>query len=186
MTKATFQELAQKAHNSGVKHGFWRKDHSEEYCLMLVVSELCEAIEADRKGRRANTKKFVQLIVDDVPEAVAFEACIKDTVEDELADAVIRLGDLTAAKDLALPYWDIVRQRAWTREGLKESKEGLCGDCWNIVRLLGSDDSIKHKIVEAVFRIENIARSMKIDLLWHIDKKMKYNEGRPLLHGKRY
>ncbi len=186
MTKSAFQEFAQKAHKCAVEHGFWHEDHSEGFCLMLVVSELSEAIKADQKGRRAKRGKYEKLIAEGVLEATAFDECIKDTVEDELADAVIRLGDLTAAKDLALPNWDIVRQKAWTQEGLKGSPEGLCGDCWNIVSMLGAQGSIKHKIVEAVFRLENIARAQKIDLLWHIEVKMKFNESRPFLHGNRY
>lgn len=57
---------------------------------MLCVSELSEALEADRKGNHA--KPFVSLSSEDFKDK--FEKNCKDTFEDELADAIIRILDL--------------------------------------------------------------------------------------------
>ena len=87
--------------------------------LMLVVSELGEACEADRKNRHAKVEAFETqvptklidmnggcLIVDQatkehISESMArdmckgaFERTIKDSFEDEIADAFLRLMDL--------------------------------------------------------------------------------------------
>ena len=74
--------------------------------LMLIVSELSEALEADRKNKHADFKKFgdtYELELSDFagtfpnrPPAykTAYEAGIKDTFEDEIADAFLRLMDL--------------------------------------------------------------------------------------------
>lgn len=74
--------------------------------LMLIVSELSEALEADRHNRHADFKKFgdtYELEMSDFagtfpnrPPAfkTAFEVGIKDTFEDEIADAFLRLMDL--------------------------------------------------------------------------------------------
>ena len=44
-------ELRDKAYRNAVTHGFHDEELSNEHCLCLVISELMEAVEADRKGR---------------------------------------------------------------------------------------------------------------------------------------
>ena len=87
---------------------------------MLCVSELSEALEADRKDRRARTIG----VISKGSFKEDFETYVKDTFEDEIADAIIRILD-------------------------------LCG-------------------------------YLHIDIEKHIRLKMKYNEMREKLHGKRY
>jgi NTP pyrophosphatase (non-canonical NTP hydrolase) len=104
-------ELAKSIHNVNVEKGFWDKDRNLGELLMLVTSELAEALEADREGRwyvtpgnevqRSMNRAFD---VDKLrkegfstkPERLSFEAHMKDTFEDEIADAIIRLLDLCA------------------------------------------------------------------------------------------
>ena len=77
--------------------------------LMLIVSELGEACEADRKNKHADFITFREAILrtdNTIGDIVlppldssekfklAFEAHIKDTFEDEIADAFLRLMDL--------------------------------------------------------------------------------------------
>lgn len=74
--------------------------------LMLIVSELSEALEADRHNLHADFKKFsdtYELEMSDFAGTfpnrqpaykTAFEVGIKDTFEDEIADAFLRLMDL--------------------------------------------------------------------------------------------
>lgn len=69
--------------------------------LMLVVSELAEALEADRKGRHTE-ERHIRTFESDHNEkwarpahdAFSFESNIKDRFEDEIADTFIRLMDL--------------------------------------------------------------------------------------------
>ena len=76
--------------------------------LMLIVSELGEACEADRKNRHANFKCYNSVYIDTLLEKgstihsgnIAFERCIKDTFEDEIADAFLRLMDLCGAMNI--------------------------------------------------------------------------------------
>lgn len=73
--------------------------------LMLTVSELAEALEADRKQKHANLEQFeidemyVFGRLEDTQEIkerwkASFERNIKDTFEDEIADAFLRLMDI--------------------------------------------------------------------------------------------
>lgn len=63
-----------ECHQAARRKGFWEKERNIGEMLMLVVSELGEAIEAHRAGN--------------------FGIGMKDTFEDEIADTVIRLFDL--------------------------------------------------------------------------------------------
>lgn len=108
--------------------------------LMLVVSELGEAIEAHRASRFADLTAFESIIeksriinndptytgdiTPDKAYAAHFRTYMKDTFEDEIADAIIRLLDLAALYN--------------------------------------------------------------IDIEKHINAKVKYNAGRPRMHGKTY
>ena len=113
-------ELAKKIHENAVKHGFYDEKREIGTLLMLCVSELSEALEADRKMRYSRTIGIISKgnFKED------FETYVKDTFEDEIADAIIRILDLCAY--------------------------------------------------------------MNIDIEEHIRLKMKYNEMREKLHGKKY
>lgn len=56
MEKVNLNRLRDQAHQIAVEHGWWEKEHSSEHCLCLVISELMEAVNADRKNSHANGK----------------------------------------------------------------------------------------------------------------------------------
>ena len=96
-------ELAKQIHENAVKHGFYDNKREIGTLLMLCVSELSEALEADRKNRFAKLDSFYRKRNfrnpnSDTPEERSFqadfEACVKDSFEDEIADTVIRILDL--------------------------------------------------------------------------------------------
>lgn len=101
------KETAQQIHQNAREKGFWDKERNFGELLMLVTSELAEALEADRKDRRADVKGFNE-VMEKVKgtdfEADAFRFFIKDTVEDEIADAVIRLFDLAKGRGMDLEW----------------------------------------------------------------------------------
>jgi NTP pyrophosphatase (non-canonical NTP hydrolase) len=62
--------------------------------LMLIVSELGEAIESDRKGKFADMESYEQAMkIKEFSKDKVFEKYIKDTFQDEIADVFIRLFD---------------------------------------------------------------------------------------------
>ena len=61
--------------------------------LMLITSELSEALESHRKGKFSNWVSY-QKDLSVCGEIESFKLHIKDTFEDEIADAIIRLLDL--------------------------------------------------------------------------------------------
>lgn len=108
-------KLSEMAHANAVKKGFYEKPTELGTRLMLITSELSEALEADRKDRYANIlafeKRFEEICAsmpnptDELKQEAfikLFEAQIKDTFEDETADATIRILDLAGFKKMDL------------------------------------------------------------------------------------
>ena len=128
----TLNKLRDEIHENAKNKGFWDKEREIGTRLMLCVSELAEAMEADRKDRYADLEAYRECEkADDIFEidkhlylVRSFQCLIKDTFEDELADTIIRILDLCGAKG--------------------------------------------------------------IDIEKHIELKMKYNETRERMHGKKY
>ena len=108
-------ELKDRAYKNAVAHGWHDEDLSNEHFLCLVISELMEAVEADRKGKHAKVAMFKEWQGNSVPLTEEtrkrrfmedFEAFIKGTVEEELADACIRLLDLAGLRGYDLDSFD--------------------------------------------------------------------------------
>lgn len=72
-----FNKLAKESHANAVKHGFWEKRESNEHCLMLVVSEIGEMVEAHRTGKRANIEAYNEPLLGG---CAPFTSFIKDTL----------------------------------------------------------------------------------------------------------
>jgi len=95
-------ELSKKIHKNNCEKGFYDKKRELGTILMLVVSEVSEALEADRKGRYADLKAYIEcqkandIHASDMPAYLvsSFRDLMKDTFEDEIADTFIRLFDL--------------------------------------------------------------------------------------------
>lgn len=107
----SLNEACQEQHEMVIAKGFEPQPIATN--LMLIVSELGKACEADRKKKRADYYAFVRAMekIGDLltkqigadPERAfkaAFEVHIKDTFEDEIADAFLRLMDLCGAMDI--------------------------------------------------------------------------------------
>ena len=92
-------EASQIIHEASKQKGFYEKPREIGTLLMLIVSELSEALEADRKNRHADFEAY-EIKLNSEPNRVfvkqpsLFQEYIKDTFEDEIADAMIRLFDL--------------------------------------------------------------------------------------------
>ena len=107
------KETAQAIHAINKEKGFWDKPRNTGELLMLIKSELCEALEADRKKNYANIYWLKQFENKGVTHATkeeirickeVFERDMKDTFEDEIADAVIRLFDLSEGMGIDLEF----------------------------------------------------------------------------------
>ena len=111
MNNINLNELRNRAYKTACEHGFHDKELSNEHCLCLIVGELMEAVEADRKGRlgkkcksrfEMDYNRYPALVEEEKRFKCSFEKNVKDTLPDELSDAVIRLLDLAGLRGISL------------------------------------------------------------------------------------
>lgn len=88
----SLNELADTIHQINKVKGFWDKERNVGELLMLIVGELSEGLEAHRVSRFANMDSFENEKL--IPYNEKFTSYIKDTFEDEIADALIRILDM--------------------------------------------------------------------------------------------
>lgn len=93
-------ELAIKAYSASKEKGFYDSPVETGTRLMLIVSEVSEALEAHRKDKHTTCNLRSVMDQDDDEFQYDFKNAIKDTFEDEIADAFIRLFDLCGYMDI--------------------------------------------------------------------------------------
>lgn len=100
------QSIQRLCHKIASEKGFWDdKDFNISEKLMLIVSEIGEACEALRKDNRQEPG----------------QKWLKDTFEDELADAMIRILDLAEKLDIDM-NWQIFNKLDYNQK--REYKHG--------------------------------------------------------------
>lgn len=175
------QEFIVRAYETSCNHGFHDVERSDEHLLMLVLSEIGEMVEADRKNRRFDMEKYRNGFDSD---KVMFEKYVKDTLEDELADVCIRLFDFCGLRRLVPVVVDMHDdfERLFGGLSLTEQCFALSSFVTNAVR----EPEMANRIGMSLAFCVEFARHHGIDLVWHIERKMEYNETRPIRHGKKY
>lgn len=187
----TLNRYAKDFHQRAVAKGFWDVPHSVGHCLMLAYGELHEGIEADRIGKWAkldpDTIDTLQR-VEGAPYAQEFLRLVKDTVEDELADAVIRLLDLLGwmiESGTPLVGLDSVSGEFVNMTPPKDLTDALLRVvCSSVLPL--SFCSTLDAVLAPIKSLEQLCDHLGIDLMTHIELKLKYNATRPAKHGKKY
>jgi len=118
------QELCDKAHKAAKTKGFWDKPKEIGTTLMLIVSELGEALEAHRHNKHAYISNFIINVNDSHAKYNSnFEINIKDTFEDEIADTFIRLGDFCASLGIDIEKHIKLKMKYNSNRPYKHGKE---------------------------------------------------------------
>lgn len=188
-----WNELRDRAYQTAKAHGFHKGDESAQHYICLVVTELAEAVEADRKRKRANIYRYqVESVTPQSPDHVekhkdfCFEVFIKDTLEDELADATIRLLDLAGMIDVDLSIMPSMVKLCDEQTDNRDYRNATFTEhIYYILRelvMLKTEDAIHCSLGS----ICALAGYMEIDLAKHIELKMEYNNRRIHKHGKQY
>ena len=179
-----WQDLIERVQTNSKDKGFHDVKISDEHKLMLIISEVAEAVEADREGRLAQPMPEDWQTMNDEDFKMTFLRNVKDSLQDELADVVIRMMDSGYLDDTK----EILTPDVFTRVTLfPPVGKGLAfvEQAYHLVEaiIFGAKVNDLARSCQIVFYL---ARELDIDLATHIRMKMRYNAMRPRLHGKAY
>lgn len=176
-----------------VAHGFHDEEHTVQHDLGMVLSEIGEAIDADRNP---NAPVPTQQTIDEAQKLVGkpdeqqkafaayFKEHIKGSVVEELADVAIRLLDLAGSMDVEFYDEDNLEGTILTSDAT------LPDQLFGFSLGLGSltfDFADAIEFVDALQNITGIAKDYTHLNLWQVVRlKMLYNDMRPRLNGKKY
>ena len=198
-------ELRDEAYRIACEHGWHEKEYTEQHWIMLVITEISEAVNADRRNRHTDKLAFEHDTMNALREKhlygeafenyerSCFNAYIKDTVEDEFADVVIRILDLSGlyAVDLDMMPNAFKVYDSDTDRLLRQYIESVSMNEFAYSCTLRTVDICEHEIswgdIQCLLHRIYIYSIIKgFDLEWHVRQKMHYNESRPYKHGKNY
>lgn len=102
------RNLVKESHKTAILKGFWGNDNIPEK-IMLIVTELSEAVEALRRNNRQPYKIAINEVTKrknkfNVKIGKAKRVWSKDTFEDEIADTFIRLADLCGQMNIDVEW----------------------------------------------------------------------------------
>jgi NTP pyrophosphatase (non-canonical NTP hydrolase) len=118
------KDTAKDIYRNSVDKGFYEISTEVGTRLMLVTSELGEALEADRKDRHHTINPRLILDIEDDDEFVSiFRDGVKDSFSDEIADAVIRLFDLSEHYNIDLEAHIAAKMRYNSTREYKHGKK---------------------------------------------------------------
>lgn len=152
--------------------------------LMLIVSELGEALEAHRCGRFASLDKFTIYMNDKMatPEKL-YKNYLSGTFEDEIADVFIRLFDLCGYLEIELSMKD---------QNIKDYSNFASFFYTLITCYMPFQNEHKYnetfeiKLNYLYSNLVYFCQHHNIPIQKHIEAKMAYNRTRPHKHGKEY
>lgn len=197
LTQQLLKQLMTKAYENAKAKGFYEPDLDINKALMLIITEMSEAIQASRHDRHGSIEGYnTYLEVSD--EHTAYEESLEGTVESEFADIAIRIMSLLGWYDsqkviCLMNDTEIRKTEEYHKVEFEHGNYSLpdamyliitrmtyfpfsCSPSWmNTLRL--------QEILVMVFALVHIEG---IDLVEHIRLKMQYNESRPYLHGCLY
>ena len=185
-----FDELAQQAYATAKAHGWHDEKLPDETYLMLIITEIAEAVQADRKDRHADKDGFIKDMVcdDDKSFKFSFDLNVKNTVEDEFSDIIIRILDFAELRGFG---FDSVNAR------VRRTYEKYRGNGWDIGYTLPMfcyalisniydwRKPLEYNLSLVLERLLAYCKLNSIDIDFFVEQKMRYNKLRDYKHGNR-
>lgn len=195
MNKIDFNFLRDKIDKNKGKRGPQDNALSNKHFLCLVVAELMKAVAADTgnsRNKRANVNWYNKRIESscicrgldpEIPKERGYEVIynetIKGSIEEALAGSVIRLLDLAGLRSINFETKDRNSRIDDMAEACKD--ETFTETIYAISILPARCDGLHDFstiIEDMVIAIFGLATHLGVDLLWHIEQKIRYDQFR--------
>ena len=190
-------EWVKIAYDSAVKHGWHEEKKSKAHWLMMICTEVAEAVQADRKRcyMDDHDKEGLKTVLANDHEDGSFDKYYSDTiegkVESELADICIRIFDLMGNYNIEAEYGfstfdnevKYAKLHSFTENAIMLTKTIVsCNITASISEKEGKFFDLYLSVLASVFEW---AEALGIDLIQHINLKMRYNKSREYHHGNK-
>ena len=202
ITQKELASLAEDSFKNADKHGFYPENTEIETALMLIITEMAEAVQADRHNLHGSIEDYESEIQmgRDIP--TAYVNSLEGTVESEFADIAIRILSLLGWMNSKKPIifnrdsfladeYEVAKiqykvQNIINKGSIAKDLYRLNGHFSMFVDNESCSWFVSDTLQDILMRVFAIAHNHNIDLMEHIKLKMKYNESRPYLHGCKY
>lgn len=195
--------LAKQIYENAVSKGFYDTPPSVGTRFMLIISEASEALEADRKGKRASLAAYDIYKRDSGFDVDSFKNHVKDTLEDEIADVVIRVLDYCGYSGIDISHIEerleeslgVIKgtiaerlEEELSTETISEMLLSITGKVYyaSVSAKIEDIEDVRTELGEVIDECFCIAALDGFDLIRHIELKMQYNSTRERMHGKKY
>ena len=195
-----YNELSQTAHAAALKNGWYEKVQPINTYLMLIKSELYEALDAFRANKYTETTctgldielKYLNLFNEgrlDRDELATkktidyFKNYIKDTFEDEIADTVIRISDFCGWYGIELG--EVKKIQTKPKGQYDSDLVDLDILITKMYKRTNKRLKMSKEFTLILGMLESIAQVYNFDLEQHINLKLAYNATRGYKHGNK-
>ena len=202
ITQKELASLAGDAFENAYKHGFYSESTEIETALMLIITEMSEAVQADRHNRHGSIEDYESEIHMGIDIPTAYKNTLEGTVESEFADIAIRIlsllgwmnrktpiklkSDSILADEYGISKIQFKIQNTINKGSIAKDLYRLNGRLSWFVDNESCSWFVSDTLQDILMRVFAIAHNHNIDLMEHIKLKMQYNESRPYLHGCLY
>ena len=179
MTQEELKEIAEEHHRDMVSLGWSDHSKSNEHYLMLTIGEIGEAMQSHRRGlvhfKHPVGLEFLHEYIDDPLLAdniyvEAFEFYVKDSVADEMADALLRI-----LEHIKMRGYDYLLDLEESPLVGYDSKPLFSENGFTFSTLCTSSADMPTRLWKAMWFVIRWAKNIDIDLLLACRRKMRYN-----------
>lgn len=182
----------ERAYANAKKHGWHEEEKSDKHWLMMIGTEIAEAVQADRKGRWFDelTKSGLECVLANDHHGGLVEKFYEDniegTVESELADICIRVFDYMGVKGYEISQAIICKEKNINLI----QKDSFTENAFKVANIFFDDFCMKKKYQQLYIELALIflfewAEAVGVNLQQQIELKMRYNESREYMHGSK-
>ncbi len=203
LIKEHHQMMIDRGFHDIESRGISKRNHVIELIALIGGELLGEALEAHRCENFADwdvyendyeieLEDYIQPVSDKIKLELQnknFESYVKDYFEDEMADTLLRLLDLSGYLGIkSLSLYETTREIAETVPEEILNLSTYCVSMHQTIKsnLIDETGQLKKSIERMFVDVHRFCLKLNIDIDKHISFKMAYNRTRPHKHGKNY